>query len=77
MDEQRMNAIMCSVVALTCKELTKEELAVLNLIAITDGDPHGRLFDYKKVKRLFTESNGTRMHAVTKEALAAIVSERL
>lgn len=77
MSEQQMNAIMRSVVALTCKELTDEELAVLNLIAITDGDPHGRLFDYEEVKALFTECSGMRMHAVTKEALAAVVNSRL
>lgn len=68
---------LTSVVALVCRNLTNEELAVLHLIALTDGDPHGRLFDYKTVAPLFTDANGTRMHQMTKDALDRVVAQRL
>lgn len=61
----------------TCKELSDIELAALNTIAQLDLDPHNRLFDYEKVKHLFTEENGTQMHTETKIALAAIANIRL
>ena len=77
MTEQQMQAIMRATVALTCEELSNEELAVLNLTAIQNLDPHGRLFPYEKVRSLFTEANGTRMHPVAKDALAAVVNSRL
>lgn len=77
MTEQQNLAAIRAVVDLACKDLTNEELAVLHLVSITDDSPHGRLFDYNKVKPLFTEANGTRMHSMTKEALAVIVGQRL
>lgn len=77
MNEQDLTRIMNASVALACRELSNEELAVLNNVAQMDLDPHGRLFDYTKVAALFTENGGTRMHAETKHALAAIVLRRL
>jgi hypothetical protein len=70
-DKQQMQANMAAVV----QDLTDEELAALNLCAQLDQDPHGRIFDYKKVSSLFTE-NG-KMHTATKEALARVVNHRL
>jgi hypothetical protein len=58
-------------------DLSDIELAVLNNVAQLDQDPHGRLFDYEKVKELFTERNGERMHEETKVALADVVNIRL
>lgn len=77
MNEQEMRGIMRASVALVCKQLTDEELAVLNNVAQLDGDPHGRLFDYAKVAMLFDQAGGTRMHDETKRALAAVVLQRL
>ena len=64
-------------VALVCQELSDIELAVLNNVAQCDFDPHGRLFDYERVKHLFTEAGGTQMHEETKQALAMVVGRRL
>ncbi len=69
--------IMSALVTLTCDELSDIELAVLNNTAQLDQDPHDRLFDYDKVKGLFTEHNGIRMHKETKIALANVVNIRL
>lgn len=63
--------------SLTCDELTDLELSALNLVAQLGGSPHGRIFDYEKVKSLFTDAEGTRMHDETKLALAAVVDSRL
>ena len=76
MDEQQMRATMSAVVSLTCQNLTNDELAALYLVATMNGDPHNRIFDYKKVKPLFTEANGTRMHDETKRALSAVLTRR-
>ena len=73
MDRARMYAA----VALTVKDLTLDELAALNNTVAWDADPRGRLFDYEKVKSLFTEGDGLRMHDATKDALAEVVLKRL
>ncbi len=72
-----MNKYEYAIVALICKDLSDLELAVLNNVAQTDFNPKGRLFDYERVKHLFTEDNGTRMHDDIKDALAAVVLRRL
>lgn len=72
-----VQAILASTVAMYTDQLTDLELAVLNNVAQTDDDPHGRLFDYSKVAGLFSEAGGVRMHAETKEALARVVLARL
>jgi len=64
-------------VALTCDELSDQELVTLNLTAQLDLLPTGRVFDHQNVKHLFTEKDGTKMHEATKEALAAVVLKRL
>jgi hypothetical protein len=70
-------AILRRSVALLTQSLTRDELTALDLCARLDSDPRGREFDYAKVKRLFTEDGGTRMHDDMKRALAAVVAERL
>jgi len=77
MDEQQMRQIMAATVAVTTAELSDTELIVLNLVAQTDQDPHGRKFDYKLVEGLFTEDSGTKMHPETKIALTNVVNSRL
>jgi hypothetical protein len=76
MDEQAMREIMAKTVYVCTRNLTDDELLVLSTVAITDADPHGRLFDYEKVAHLFTQDNGTRMHEETKVALFRVVSTR-
>ncbi len=77
MDEQQMKQIMVTVVGVATDELTDFELAVLNNVVQLNVDPHGRDFDYDKIKALFTEKGGTRMHNETKLALSAVVNRRL
>ena len=77
MNENKMRRIMVTTVGMTCDELTNKELAVLATVATTDQSPRNRLFDYEKVKSLFTQNDGTKMHEETKLALAAIVNYRL
>lgn len=77
MSKSILMRIAVASVKMTCDALTDLELAALNLVAQTDQDPRDRVFDYQQVKGLFTESGGTRMHEMTKMALAKIVNERL
>lgn len=77
MNENQMMSIMATVVNMTCDKLTDLELAALNNCVQLDMNPHDRIFDYEKVKSLFTEANGTKAHDVTKEALARVVNSRL
>ena len=77
MNEQEMRQIMAATVAVITDELSDDELAVLNIVAQFDQNPHGRKFDYKLVEGLFTENNGTKMHSETKIALANVVNSRL
>lgn len=77
MDTDKIKAMMTATVSMTCDQLTSQELAVLNIVAQLDGSPYGRIFDYEKVKALFTAADGTRMHEETKLALAEVVSRRL
>ncbi len=77
MDEQQIRQIMIASVDMITDKLTNLELAVLNSVAQLGTSPHGRAFDYDKVKVLFTVGNGTRMHEETKLALSAIVNRRL
>lgn len=76
MDEKEMRRIMAATVSLICDELTDPELAALNLVAQLGGSPYGRVFDYEKVKSLFTDTNGTEMHSETKLALVVVVNKR-
>lgn len=76
MNEKEMHRIMTASVSLICDKLTDEELAALNLVALLGGSPHGRVFDYEKVKALFTDAEGTKMHDETKLALATVVNKR-
>lgn len=57
-------------------QLTLSELSALYLAMNTDGDPRGR-FGYEKAKALFTQNDGTKMHADVRAAFEYIVDERL
>ena len=77
MTEQQARATYYATTVLITNDLTNEELAVLNLVAVMDSDPHNRLFSYEKVSLLFTEANGLKMHSEIKRALSQIVTQRL
>jgi len=67
---------MRAAVSIATEQLSDFELASLNLVAQLDQEPRNKPW-YSKVSHLFTEAGGTRMHAVTKNALASVVSRRL
>ena len=71
MPPEQIHPSMTAIVSMVTDSLTDLELAVLNIVAMTDGDPHNRLFDYEEVSSLFT--NG-KMHAETMIAKALFVS---
>ncbi len=62
--------------ALCCESLTDLELAAINNVANADFDPRP-VMGYEKIKHLFTENGGLRMHEDIKDALASIVLQRL
>jgi len=71
-----LEQVECAVVKLACTNLTDLELAAINKAAQADFDPRP-VMGYEKVKHLFTETDGLRMHNDIKEALAVVVLERL
>lgn len=70
-----MNA-MFQIVAVATADLTDAELAGINQIVQTHGDPR-RTPSYAKVRDLFTESGGASLHSATRQALAAVTLYRL
>lgn len=70
-----MNPQIASVIALATKDLSNIELAALNNVAQIGANPSG-INCYEKVKHLFTEANGTKMHSEALDALAKIVNRR-
>jgi hypothetical protein len=72
-----MLGVIVSQVRMAVADMSNADLAVLNICAQLDQDPRNRAFDYDKVSFLFTDNNGTKMHTMTKEALAIVVNERL
>lgn len=72
-----MNPIIYNAVKNVTDKLDDFELAVLNNVVQQDMSPIGRVFDYSKVKNLFTEENGTKAYGEVKDALGLIVCERL
>lgn len=71
-----MPDFMTPVVAVICDQLDDTDLAVLHLCATLDGNPKERRFDYSTVAPLFTDADGTRMHALTKDALNRYIAVR-
>ncbi len=76
MNEQELHGVMRSAVAVAVKELSDAELAGLNLTVQLGGDPRSKPW-YAKVKHLFDQEGGTKMHEETKAALASVVLKRL
>ncbi len=70
-----MNA-MFQIVAVATADLTDAELAGINQIVQTHGDPR-RTPSYAKIHDLFTEGDGTGLHPATRQALAAVTLHRL
>lgn len=77
MNEAQLQAAMAAIVAMTVDTLTDEQLIALNLCALLDSNPRGRIFDYDAVAPLFTEAGGMRMHAETKVAVQRALDARL
>ena len=71
-----MNPSEYVVVALACQSLSDLELSAINNAAQVGFDPRPVL-GYEKVKHLFTEQSGLRMHPEILECLAAVVLRRL
>ncbi len=76
MDEQEMRRVMANLVAVAMKELDDGELTDLNLTVLFGYDPRTKPW-YEKVKHLFDQENGTKMHEETKNALASVVLRRM
>lgn len=76
MTQQDLDRIMFANTQMVCKDLTDDELAGLNIVALLDSDPTHTSW-YPKAATLFTDRNGTRMHSETKRALKQIVAQRL
>jgi len=72
-----MLGIIVAQVKMAVADMSDQDLAVLNICAQLDQNPKDRTFDYDKVSFLFIENNGTKMHSMTKSALAIVVNERL
>jgi hypothetical protein len=70
------DAILAISMDIAIQDLTDGELAGLNLTAQFGLDPRG-LPHYEKIRHLFTEENGTRMHDQAKETLYRAVLQRL
>lgn len=62
-------------VRMTTDQMTTQELVTIYMVASQKADPRGVL-GYDKANVLFTEANGTQMHAETLRALDSIIGER-
>lgn len=71
-----MNSIVYLSISKVCATLSIDELDSLYLCVMWDQNPKDKLFDYEKVKHLFTEGNGLRVNTDVKEALGEIVLDR-
>lgn len=71
-----MNLQIALIMHEATKKLSNIELAALNNVAQIGANPSG-INCYQKVKHLFTEDNGTKMHSEQLEELAQIVLNRL
>jgi hypothetical protein len=70
-----MNAIL-QIVAVATADLSDSELVDMNQIVQIHGDPR-RTTGYLKLRDLFTQGGGTRLHPATQQALAALTLDRL
>ena len=71
-----INAIAHTATKMTLNKLSDQELCALSLCISAGWDVTTRP-EYQKVKSLFTEMNGAKMHDETKRSFDAIVAERL
>ena len=71
-----MDHIIYAATRITTEQLTDEELNAHYLCLLLDGNPTHKL-GYDKAAALYTEQDGTRMHAATRSAFERIVAERL
>ena len=70
------STLLIPIVRAATEDLTATELVALNDAAQAGRDPH--LIDsYPKIRDLFTEDGGSRMHHETRLALAAVTLSRL
>ncbi len=71
-----MRNLYCTLVSMSCEQLTDLELAAINDAAQAGFDPRP-VRGYEKIKHLFTESEGLKMHSDGLDALAGVVLQRL
>jgi hypothetical protein len=71
-----INIAVLTSVALFMDKMSDEEVAAISNAIAFDFDPKP-VMGYEKCKSLFTEYNGTRMHADTKAVFLELVQKRL
>ena len=71
-----MDAIIYAATRMTTEQLTDMELNTHYLCLLLDGNPVHKI-GYDKAVALYTEQNGTKMHAATRSAFERIVAARL
>jgi len=71
-----MDHIIYAATRITTEQLTDIELNAHYLCLLLEGNPKHKL-GYDKASPLYTEQDGTRMHAATRSAFERIVAERL
>jgi hypothetical protein len=67
--------IMATTVGVTCSKLTDIELNSIYMCALLGMNPD-QVGGYDRIKSLFTEDNGTRMHQTTLDALGVVWESR-
>ncbi len=72
---KRINYRTIIAVDLACIGLSDPLIIALNKIVQADENPCDKEFYNDRVKHLFTEANGTKMHPETKRALAQKVAD--
>ena len=67
---------LMSVISVSCTDLTDREMMALCLSLQLGTDPR-QIKGYEKVRELYTEENGTRMHEATKKGFLSLCAARL
>ena len=68
---------VATVANLSIKNLTYDELIAINLAIKLNNPDIKNVIGYEKIKTLFTENNGTKVHSLVEEAIDREVIKRL
>ena len=68
---------VAAVANLSIKNLTDDELIAINLAIKLNNLDIKNVIGYEKIKTLFTENNGTKVHSLVEEAIDREVIKRL